>query len=434
MQFSQKQTTTVERLLLFGAVAILPAQFFFPLVGGMSIAFIVFGVLGFYIILKRTETIRKTFTHPVFLAAYAFLGTSLFMELAHGNPNFVHLSRYFFMFVGAIFIASLCRDRRAFFSSIYGLVLSSLLMSIGVIFFTYGGLSSVQVRNFTDATKLRGEAFHGNPMNVMDENLLGFFSGQGAVMALVLAVTTRSAFLRYGMLIIGGICLIGTFMPMSRGAVVILFLTGAATFYVYGIFRLKALVSIGIIAICLLVYVPDAIFKRFTFSMEGSHTGRRVEGRTRLMRAVIKHLPDHYLTGLGINQYHGNWGRQTGFRYKDEVLGTHNTFSQVLFYWGLPGLFALLVVLWQAYQYLPPPRRTDPVYLCLIGISLSVLLESLVSHTFYGKEFSIALGLLVACSQWNLTKKSSQSLSQYKKRRKIRIAQSNRWQNARHSV
>lgn len=423
-QFSQQQTTRAERLLLSGAVAILPAQFFFPKVGGLSIAFILFGVLASYLILWRSRTLKRTLLHPVFLAGYAFLGTSFFMELVHGDPHYVQLSRIFLMFVGAILIASLCRDRRAIFSAIFGLVLSSLVMSILLIYFTYGAFSGTQAHNFQEATTFREELYVDNPMNKIDANQMGFFSGQGAVVALVLAVTTRSAFLRYGMLISGVICLVAAFMPMSRGAVMILFLTGAAVFYAYGIFRPKVLASVGIIAICLLVMIPDAIFSRFAFSLEGKHSGTHVEGRSRIYSAVIKNLPEYYLIGVGISQYYGKWGRQNGFHFRGHVFGTHNTFAQVLVFWGLPGLFALLVVLWQVYRYLPTPRRSDPVYLCLIGISLSVLLESLVVHTFYGKEFSIALGLLVACSQWNLTKKSSQGISQEEKKA---IPDSSKW-------
>ena len=198
---------------------------------------------------------------------------------------------------------------------------------------------------------------------------------------------------------------------MSRSAVVILFASCAFTFYAYGIFRPKVVLTVGIIILSILVWVPDAIYSRFQFTLDGKHSGTRVEGRSRIYSAVIKKFPEYYLTGVGIEQYYGQWGIQNGFYISRDigVLGTHNTFSQVLVYWGLPGLFALLWLLWQAYRCLPPGRTTDPVYLCLIGISVSVLLESFVVHTFYGKEFTIALGLLAGSSQWTWIKQGIQS-------------------------
>ena len=175
MQSYKQDSTAIERLLLSGAVAILPAQFFFPLIGGLSIAFLVFGALGSYLIIFRYGTLSKMLFHPLFLAAYVFLGTGFFMEFVHGNPDYLQLSRIFFMFVGAILVASLCRDRRAFFSAMFGLVLSSLLMSVLLIYFIYSEFSGADFHDFSQATNFREQIYADNPMELIDLNLMDSF-------------------------------------------------------------------------------------------------------------------------------------------------------------------------------------------------------------------------------------------------------------------
>ena len=82
------------------------------------------------------------------------------------------------------------------------------------------------------------------------------------------------------------------------------------------------------------------------------------------------------------------------------VTGSHNWYAQVTIYWGLAGLLALLVLVWQTYRYLPNRCGEDPLRLCLLGLAVSTLLESLVVHVLYAKEFSLALGLVVGGALW----------------------------------
>ncbi len=72
----QSRTTLVERFLLFVAMMILPLENYFPTVAGMTVNFLMFALLAAYIIANRTRVLGKTWYHPVFLAAYAFIVVS----------------------------------------------------------------------------------------------------------------------------------------------------------------------------------------------------------------------------------------------------------------------------------------------------------------------------------------------------------------------
>jgi hypothetical protein len=82
------------------------------------------------------------------------------------------------------------------------------------------------------------------------------------------------------------------------------------------------------------------------------------------------------------------------------VLGSHNGFFQVTIYWGLIGLGGLLWLIWRAYRCLPKHDGTDPLALCLVGISLSLFLMLTAQHNLYAKEFAVGLGLLVVGDCW----------------------------------
>src|SRR6185295_10963180 len=104
-------------------------------------------------------------------------------------------------------------------------------------------------------------------------------------------------------------------------------------------------------AMCVLLLVPNAIWSRMTLKGEKGKEDTRVT----LYETAIKNV-DHYLfTGVGAGNYFNKWGYEHGFgtTKRDNpsqpiVYVVHNAFLQVLIYWGLIGLVALLAVIWQA--------------------------------------------------------------------------------------
>lgn len=395
-------TTVFERFLLMTTVAVLPLQSYIPTVQGVSALFLVFAGLGGYVLLWRPKTLVKTLQHPVFLAGYLLVGLGLLMEFVNNSSGYDELLRIAFMLIGGILIASLCRDRMGLLFSLYGFLLAGVWLSSLLFFTSYGLLSKAQFTDFKSASQFRSDVLEqGDPLSG-DRNDMAFFAGRGALIALVLALTAKASLRRYLFLALGTFCVIATFLPMSRSGIMMLVMSCGAVLYAYGIKQPKVIVAVGVLALGVLVWVPEAVYTRFSITTE-KVSGQYQDSRTRLYEAVVTHLPEYVLTGVGRSHYYGAWGsHRKGFTRLStgEVVGTHNCFVQITMYWGIVGLSALLLLYWQAYRYFPKPCGTDPLRLCLLGIAVSMLVYSLVVHTVFAKEFSLALGLLVGSARW----------------------------------
>ena len=160
----------------------------------------------------------------------------------------------------------------------------------------------------------------------------------------------------------------------------------------------RGVIVVLILAVGVLVWVPKGVFSRFT-NLTESETSQH-EPRVRLYSAAIKHFPEYGLAGVGISHFWGEWGRRTEFaRASRIVTGAHNCFVQVTIYWGLAGLLAFLMLVWQTYRCLPKRCGVDPLSLCLLGIAIQAFVLWLFSHHFEAKEFSLALSLLASSSK-----------------------------------
>ena len=371
-----------------------------PKVRGISMGFIMFALVAGYMLLWRPRIFVRSLRHPVFLAGFTLIGISLVMEILHDSTGFFMIWRILLMLFGAVVLAALCRDRQAIRSSIYGLLGGSVILASLLFLKTYGTISAAEVHTRLDAERLRYEAFIRHDEFEADLNQIAFFTALGAMLALVLALTATSLLRHHVFSAIAIFCLVATFLPLSRGGLVNLAVSCAAVAYARGITRPRVIIMALILAIGALVWIPQAVFSRFTMSTESS-VSQYDDSRVRINRAVIEYFPVYALTGVGISNFHGEWGRHTEFA-KDSgyVVGAHNCLVQVTIYWGLAGLLALLMLIWQAYRCLPKRCGVDPLRLCLLGISVSILTESLLVHTLEGKEFSLALGLLASAALW----------------------------------
>ena len=394
------KTTMVERFLLLVTIGVLPLQSDLPKVRGISMGFILFALVAGYMLLWRPQIFVRSLRHPVFLAGFALVGVGLVMEFLHDSTGFFKIRRILLMLFGAVVLAALCRDRQAIRASIYGLLGGSVILASLLFLKTYGAISAAEVHTPLDAERLRYEAFIQHDEFEADLNQIAFFTALGAMLALVLALTATSLLRRYVFSAIAIFCVVATFLPLSRGGLVNLAVSCAAIAYARGITRPRVIIMALILVIGVLVWVPQAAFSRFTISTESS-VSQHGDGRVRVYRAIIKYFPEYALTGVGISHLYGEWGRRTEFA-KDSgyVIGAHNCLAQVTIYWGLAGLLALLMLIWRAYRCLPKHCGVDPLCLCLLGTSVSILTESMLVHTLEGKEFSLALGLLASAALW----------------------------------
>jgi hypothetical protein len=390
-------TTTIERLLLMAMIIIFPLEAYLPVVGGFSTTYIMFAISAGYVLLHRPGVLARTWSHPVFLAAFVFLILGALIESAHPFSRYRQIFHIGQMFVAAIFVASLCRDRRALHASLYGFIIASVLISLLLFATSYGALRQATATNFSEASRIRGAALEDIEENL---NALSIFVSQGAAVALALALMARSPRRCNLFLGITLFCAVAAFLPMSRSGIIILGASCATVMFAYGVRHVRVLLIAAVLAVGGLIWVPGAVFARLTFTQE-FHEGAG-GSRTRLYKAAIDHLPEYVLTGVGAGNFWGPWGERTAFYASAHrvVYGAHNAFIQVTIFWGLTGLLMLIAVVYLAYRCLPRGGGKDVLALCLYGIAVVLLLKMMVSHGLGSESNALGLGLLVGGHRW----------------------------------
>lgn len=421
-KWPQYPTTPLERALLIITIVLIPLEDHIPAIAGRSIIFLLFGVLGLYVFFNRPKVLSKICRHPLFLIGYIFLVLSFLIESLHPYADYQELIRVGQMLGGAIFVASLCRDRWALRTCMYGYLLVGLWMSVLLFLTAYGALQGVTATNFQEATVIRAKVFHDNPLQA-NLNRMAFFTAQGAVVALVLTLTAHSSFQRNLFFGITALCLIATFLPLSRSGIAIVIISCTVITFIYGLTYggkyfnrfVKTVLLVISLGTVILMWVPDAVFSRLTFSTH-IQEGEKMEARARIYTAALEHLPEYITTGVGTGNYWGPWGRQSKFAGKDGVYGAHNGFIQVTIYWGFLSLLALCGMIYQAYRCLPKRYSTDTLSLYLVGINLSLFLYLMVTHVLAFKGFSLGLGMLVGAHRWIWPQGTTHRISRFRKR------------------
>lgn len=369
-----------------------------PPVGEFSVAWIWFIAIGGYALLERGRALERAWKQPVFLTAYGFIAAGIVMELFHASPDFRDLIRFVQTTGGAVIISALCRDRRAMQSGLYGFLFLSCFLAAVLLATSYGDLRAADVEGFEEASQLRGSVYRREGVDELlkDLNRVSFLCGLGALVALGFAVKSpRNSFIWYGVALV---CLLGTFLPLSRSGILIAGFAGLAILFAQHHKSLESLFAVIVIAGCLYGIAPTAVFERF--KTDTSRPGR-VDLREKIFEGVLRSLPEFYLSGVGTSNYWNGWAVQQGIGTRaQKPLGAHNSIFQVWIYWGLPGVVTFLSLLWVAYRCLPRGCGRDTLALCMFGLTLAMMLRLLFTHTFYGKDFTAAIGLLAAARLW----------------------------------
>jgi hypothetical protein len=372
-------------------IVLLPLEDHIPTVAGFSALFIMFGVLAGYVFLNCPRALARIWLHPVFLAAYTLFFLAFLFESTHPDSRYRELISFGLMVTGAVFVASLCRDKQALRASIYGYMVGSLWLSILLFLTTYGALQGAVATDYNEASRVRIEVSGNVPLEG-NLNNMAFLTAQGGVVGLALTLTARSALRRTLFLGITLFCLVATFLPMSRGGIVIAASSCVTILWACRAKRMQAIVVAIILGVNILTLVPDAVFSRVG-ALEG--------GRTELYMKIIEYIPQYMTIGVGAGNYEKSWAHSNGFTTgAGDALGTHNVFLHVTICWGLAALLAFLALIWQAYCCLPKQCGDDALTLCLLGLGVSLLLQLMFSHAFYDKWYSLWLGLLVGARSW----------------------------------
>jgi hypothetical protein len=372
-----------------------------PQIAGLSIVYLLFAALAIYNFLFRLRALARTWLHPVFIAAYALLVLAVMMEYLHPEPSTDEINRTALMVVAGVFIAAMFRDRTALQVCTYAYIITGLAVSIFLFLAMYGTLQRSTATNFNEASDIRTEAWKGSALDYSSPNTMAFYCAQGAVAALALALVAKT--FRYKQLFFGFtlICLVGAFLPMSRGGILIAVLSCGAVMFSHGVRHVSTIVAGFVLAVGILIVVPDAVFHRLTFTTQRYEGSGKLEGRAHVYTATLKHFPDYVLTGVGAGHFWGSWGERSAFGnlFTGGVGGAHNGPAQILIYWGLPALLAFAALGLQCYRCLPF-HQGDAFLLAVVGIAISLLLFFQVHHVLNAKQFSLGLGLLAGGSTW----------------------------------
>jgi O-antigen ligase len=378
-----------------------------PNPGGYSFVFFLFAISSMYIVFQRFGSIAQVWNHPVLLASYVLILLGLILEGSSPFASYRQIIRIAQMFIGVIVIATLCRDTRALRVCILGYILVGIYLAVYLFLSSYGALQEATATDFNEASQARAEVFQENTPLKANLNRLAFFLAQGTAVALAIALGARSAFVRYGLFGVMALCFIASFLPLSRSGTAIALIACMAVVLAYlGANRRAALqrftliivVMLGL-GVCLLLWVPQAAFSRFT--VPAARPDGTTDARTRVYQAAWNHLPEYGLTGVGAgNFWDGPWGKHSEYFKRHGVLGAHNCFIQITIYWGLPGLFALINVIRYAYKCLPKECGNDSLSLAVFGMAVALFGVMFVSHNLEFKGFSLGLGILISAQHW----------------------------------
>lgn len=397
--FRPQKTTFIEKLLLISTIIILPLENHIPTVGGRSVVFILFAVIACYVCLNRPQSLNKTFLHPVFLAAYGLIFVGVTVESFHSNSSYFILFRFGAMVLGAILVASLCRDKDALSWACYGFLVAGVFMSALLFMTSYGTLSAATATNFHEASTIRGAVFNDNPLDA-NLNQMGVIAGLGLVVAVAFALSGGSSLKRSIMIGVAVFCLVGTLLPMSRSAFVAALASVSAMLFVYGL-GIRIIALMIVLGMAVMIGTPDVVLNRMSFSTEKTSSGK-IEARARVYSAALETIGEYPLVGVGAGNYWGPWGVKSKFMYikKHVLLGPHSGFFAIAIYWGCGALVGLLLVVYQAYRCIPRKCGRDPRSLCLLGLSISLLFALMTAHSLSAKSYSLGLGILVASRYW----------------------------------
>jgi len=395
-------TTWFERFLLLTVVVTLPLENYYPSVAGMSSSFLLFTLLGGYIILNRSRILSETLWQPVFLAAYAFIVIISLLEFSSPLSLYSDIVRFSQMIGGAVCVAVLCRDRLALATTMYAYIASAVWVSIVLFSTGYETIQGMQAEDFNQAERIRGQAFEEKPLGA-DLNLLANTCTQGAVVAFAMSISGRLTHRSVLLLGIATFCLVASFLSMSRGAAVASLISFAVILYAQGIRQGKILILVSVLGMGVLAAVPGAIWSRMTYSTSVQSSGK-LDARASLYDAALNRLPEYIVGGVGSGNFSQKWGLEKGFaRHRSGGLiaqPTHNSPLQITVNWGILGLSGFLLIIWCVYRLIPLQSGRDELSLALLGVLVAVGLFLLQVHNFYFKSFGVSLGVLVGARRW----------------------------------
>lgn len=402
------RTTRFERYLLVAAIVSLPfenrvsAPVPIPLLGSPSVTWLAFAALGLFIVIKHPWALARVARHPAVFPVYAFLIITFLMEIIRVDPSFEYWWRTVQMVIGGLFVAAACRDRTAVRAAAVSLVGVGLGLAVLLVATTYSPLRSTTANSFTEVSAIRNDLL-SQSFKSAEINASAFLVAEGAAVAFALGLTSRSRRDRNLYVAAGFTCFFAVFLSLSRGGIAVA--VAAVTLVLLKVSRNKPVVAFRIFAVAVIaaVVIPHSVYARLQLVPD---LNGRQDPRIQVYDKAVEYLPEYALFGVGAGNFATQWGVEHGFVKHGNVLNTHNTFVQVAINWGLLGLLALVYAAYAMWRALPPDRPDPATSVVLKALALCLLVLMFSSHTIYGKEVSLTLGLVLGSRIWRIGRPS----------------------------
>ncbi len=399
------RTSRPELVLLLACVIILPFDDALPL-GPISWGWMAFAALGLFEILRHGSRVISVALSGPMLRMWLFLALALAFEAGHGSDSVLSWASVAQMAIALVFVAVAIRDPCAMCAVLYALVAGAVLVSLLSINGNYGTLSRVESAPSWQVSVERGEALRGTLIGRADINSAAGSAAIGATIALGLAMTARTQGRRALFALLTVLIAAGVTLTASRGAMITLVVGASAGLLVSRRRWLRGMVMVGLVVAVVLVFVPRSAFSRFE-ALQGQETqGEREDPRAQLWEATVDSAPNYLPLGVGVSDFAETWGRENGFAQRNpetgfvEVLGTHNAFTQILIWWGIPTLAAFCWFLAHLVSRAARKRVFPELRAVLLMAVAALLGQAMVAHTLQDKTYSMILGITLAYVLW----------------------------------
>jgi O-antigen ligase len=392
-----------DRIILF---LLIPAIYFeanLPYYGTASTPFIFFALVVAYLVTTRMRSMFKLMLGKYFLASLFFVFVCIFMETIHSSPNYEYVLRYFNTSIGIYCIALLCRDKESLGVTIMSFILSSALQAIILIAGTMVFLRGFAAKGFVDASQIRIRAFdnfylRGHPIDI------SLFCTIGALLGIIYFFYEQNRNKKFLLVSLTIPSIVGIFLPASRTGAIIFF-TALIIFIFKSKIKIKRwLVPSLLLALLLLIAVPDVVWVRL-FSIANFSELQQDDSRAKGYEAVLNSIDQYFLTGVGSGNYWNRWAVGAGItsiRETNVALAAHNAFLQIWMYWGLPALISFFILMYVYAKGLYTDLSDNTQKACIYIFIVTIPLIFLFYPSFYNKTFAVGIGMLVGARFWNI--------------------------------
>lgn len=369
---------------------------------GGGIVFYSFIPFLVYTVIKNPNALSVAFFNPLVITFSVFIFTALVIESLHPTPSYRDVGRTFYMvFSIPLFAVWVYKDTRYLYYISIMFIIYSLVHSLNLAF-SVSLPEMLAVGNSENARALLLNSFFTS-----NSNGVSYLAGTSLLICYIIIEYTKpgplAKFIFNALIIIFFYTLL---LCLSRsGTINFIFLT--ILLFARSKLKPKAF-HLAIVVVFLIGYlavsnekVTGLLFSRFeTVTLDEEEA---TDSRAVLYIKVLKHLDEVFLFGVGEGNYYGKWGINSDFNKLlvdddgstiDKIVPTHNSFAQIIYYWGIIPLALYIIALVIVARMIRNDK--DSLYIQIANILFySTFILIIFSNNFNTKDFSMIFGVIL---------------------------------------